>query len=107
MSRQFSKAFDEYLAKEVKLGAIIGLIDNIEFAEYHCFPLLTCPKDGDKRQTFLALSHPHGASVNDKVDRKLLDNHPFLLKFQLIQEIIKDSDDNTYSESILGVPSTI
>ena len=48
-ARQFPKAVAEYLAKEVKLGAIVGPADSIQCAEYHCTRLLTRPKNGDKR----------------------------------------------------------
>ena len=85
---------DEYLAKEVKLGAIFCPFDNIQCAEYHFSHLLTRPKEAG---IILDLSHPHGASVKDQVHRELFDNHSSLLRFRtiddMVQEITKDSVD--------------
>ena len=105
-ARQFPQAVDEYLAKEIKMGAILGPVDNIQCPEYHCSPLLTRPKDGDKRRIILDLSYPQGASVNDQVDKTLFDKQPFLLKFptidDIVQEIVKDSVDKSIFEIDIG-----
>ena len=76
---QHPAAIQEYLAKEQSYGAILGPVKNfgheIEHNTIHCSPLLTRPKDGDKRRVILDLSHPHDLSVNDQVDRLALVVH--------------------------------
>ena len=66
---QYPKAVTDYLYKEVKLGAILGRFDNIPYHKFHCSPLLTRPKELDKRRVKLNLSYPSSNSVNDKVTR--------------------------------------
>ena len=58
---------------------------------FHCSPLLTRPKDGDKRRVILNLSYPKGASGNDLVDRQHFDHSEFVLKFPTVEEIAKES----------------
>ena len=97
---------DEYLAKEIKMGAIIGPVDDIQCPEYHCSPLLTRPKDGNKRRIILDLSYPNGASVNDQVERQLFDKQPFILRFptidDIVQEVVKDSVDKSIFKIDIG-----
>ena len=77
---QHPKAVIEHLHKEVDLGAILGPFDNIPHHEFHCSPLLTRPKDLNKRRVILNLSYPSTNSVNDNVTRNLFDGQQFLLK---------------------------
>ena len=70
---QHPKAVTDYLHKEVNLGAILGPFDAIPYHKFHCSPLLTRPKDLDKRRVILNLSYPNTNSVNDKVTRNLFD----------------------------------
>ena len=46
---QYPEAVDRYLAKELEAGAIIGPMSDINNFHIHCSPLLTRPKDMDKR----------------------------------------------------------
>ena len=94
---QFPDAIDEYLQKEVGLGAILGPYDCIDYDKLHCSPLLTRPKDGDSRRVILNLSFPAGASLNDAVTRNLFDNRPFTLHFPTVDNIL---------DSIRGVQGT-
>ena len=41
----FPDAIAEYIAKEKDCGAMLGLVDNLNSHHYHCFPILTWPKD--------------------------------------------------------------
>ena len=59
---QYPEAVDGYLAKELKAGAIIGPVADINNFHIHCSPLLTRPKDMDKRRVILDLSFPLGQS---------------------------------------------
>ena len=104
---QHPAAIQEYLAKEQSYGAILGPVKNFghEIEQYtiHCSPLLTRPKDGNKRRVILDLSHPYGLSVNDQVDRLAFDGSPFLLKFpsvdDIVQEICRHGDDVTIAKT--------
>ena len=84
---QYPKQVQEYLDKEREFGALLGPIENITHSQYHCSPLLTRPKDTDKRRVILNLSHPHGQSVNDHVHKNAFDSSPFILKFPSIDDI--------------------
>ena len=60
---QYPTAVQEYLHKEIQLGAILGPTDFVNSSHFHS--MLTRPKDSDKRRVILNLSHPYGGSVND------------------------------------------
>ena len=72
---QYPSQVQEYINKEKKLGAILGPIQDIDHNQFHCSPLLTRPKDVNKRRVILNLSHPNGQSVNDHVDKNKFDIH--------------------------------
>ena len=57
---QYPKHVQQYLDKEKEFGALLGPVNNIEHRQFHCSPLLTRPKDTDKRHIILNLSHPYG-----------------------------------------------
>ena len=93
---QYPSAVTEYLHKEVNLGAILGPFVDIPYHEFHCSPLLTRPKDTDKRRVILNLSYPSINSVNDRVTRNYFDGQQFLLKFPTVDHIndqIKATED--------------
>ena len=94
---QFPAAIDQYLHKEVSLGAILGPYNGIDYDKLHCSPLLTRPKDGDSRRVILNLSFPAGASLNDAVTKNLFDDRPFTLRFPTVDNIL---------DSIRGVQGT-
>ena len=87
-------AIQEYLDKEQSYGAILGPVRNfgqeVDHKQIHCSPLLTRPKDGNKHRVILDLSHPHGLSVNNQVDRLAFDGSKFLLKFPSVDDIVKE-----------------
>ena len=66
---QYPTAVQEYLDKEKSLGAILGRVNEQNYSGFHCSPLLTRPKETDKRRVILNLSYPHGCSLNDNVDK--------------------------------------
>ena len=94
---QFPAAIEQYLHKEVSLGAILGPYRSIDYDKLHCSPLLTRPKDGDNRRVILNLSFPAGASLNDAVTKNLFDERPFTLRFPTVDNIL---------DSIRGVQGT-
>ena len=69
-------------------GAIVGPTSDISSDAYHCSPLLSCPKDNDKRRIILNLSHPYGNSVNDNVPRDKFEGQKFSLKFPSVDDIV-------------------
>ena len=99
---QYPSAVNDYLRKEMALGAIVGPTFNTFSDAYHCSPLLTRPKDNDKRRIILNLSHPYGNSVNDDVLRDKFDGQKFTLKFPSVDGIVdkivslKDEDPVLY-----------
>ena len=46
---QYPSQVQEYIDKEKKLGALLGPIQQINHEQFHCSPLLTRPKDTNKR----------------------------------------------------------
>ena len=74
--------------KELQLGAMLGPFPNIHYDEFHCSPLLTRPKDGNKRRVILDLSYPRGVSVHDAVTKEKFDNLEFTLTFPTIDNIV-------------------
>ena len=69
---------------------MLGPVDSICHQQYHCSPILTRPKDVDKKRVILNLSHPKGALVNDNVSRDIFDGIPFALRFPTIDHIVDE-----------------
>ena len=87
---QYPQAVQDYISKELGHGALLGPVNCIQSPHFHCSPLLTRPKDEDKRRIILNLSHPQGASLNDNVDKTNFDNRPFSLKLVTIDDIVQE-----------------
>ena len=87
---QYPTAVQEYLDKEKSLGAMLGPVNRVNYPGFHCSPLLTRPKDIDKRRVILNLSYPHGCSLNDNVDKLYFDGKRFALKFPSIDDIVHE-----------------
>ena len=65
---QHSECIQNYLDVEIKHKAIMGPFKSPPIAALHCSPLLTRPKAGStNRRVIVALSWPHGNSVNHQV----------------------------------------
>ena len=103
---QYLSAVNDYLRKEMALGAIVDPVAKICSDVYHCSPLLSRPKDNDKKRIILNLSHPHGNSVNDNVPRDKFHGQKFTLKFPPIDDIVgkivdlKDQDPVLYKTDV-------
>ena len=87
---QYPSQVQEYIDKEIKLGALLGPAKEIQHGQFHCFPLLTRPKDKNKRRVILNLSYPYHCSVNSHVDKNNFDDSPFVLKFPTVDHIARD-----------------
>ena len=83
----YPNAVQNYLDKETSCGAMLGPVDHIDSEYYHCSPLLTHPKDREKRRVILNLSYPYGTSVNDKADKLNFDCRH--LKFPSIDDVVE------------------
>ena len=70
---QHPQAIQQYLDKEKSHGAILGPFSEVPSDNFHCSPMLTRPKDVDKRRVILNLSYPKGKSLNDHVDKHNFD----------------------------------
>ena len=90
---QYPEQVQMYLDKEKALGALLGPVNSIEHKQYHCSPLLTRPKDLNKRRVILNLSYRYGQAVNDHVRKSEFDSTPFILKFPNIDNITQDICD--------------
>ena len=88
-ANQFHTAIADYLDKEIALGAMLGPEHSVESEHFHCSPFSTRPKDRDKRQIILNLSHPYGYSVNGNVTKYSFDGRKFTLKFPTIDNIVQ------------------
>ena len=88
-ANQHPVAIQEYLQKEIQLGAILGPTPLVDSKHFHCSPLLTRPKDLHKRRVILNLSHPYGSSVNDQVSKTHFDSRKFTLRFPAIDDIVQ------------------
>ena len=74
----------QYLDNERKLGVILGPIPIVKHEQFNCSPLLSTPKDIDKRCVILNLSYPYGQSVNDHVDKLKFDQSVRHIHSQLL-----------------------
>ena len=70
-ARQFLDAVADYLHKEIQ--DFVGPVSEINHSAFQCSPLLTRPKDGDKRRVIMDLSYPKGNAVNDFVNKDAFD----------------------------------
>ena len=72
-----AKAVTKYIEKEIELGAMLVFANKVSSSHFHYSPMLTRPKENNKRRVILNLSPPPGHSLNDKVDRLKFDNWNF------------------------------
>ena len=86
-ARQFPNEVASYLHKEIKECAIVGPVTDLDHPAFHCSPLLTRPKDGNKRRVIIDLSYPKSNAVNDFVDKDAFDGTQFTLRFPTIDAI--------------------
>ena len=91
----YPSAVQEYLQKETNLRVMLGPVNNIDNKHYHCSPLLTCPKDGDKGRVILSPPYPYRFLVNDQVNKFEFDGRHFTLKFpsvDIVEDILNTDD---------------
>jgi hypothetical protein len=89
---QFPTAVDTYFSEEISLGSIFGPFQDPPFADLHCSPLMTAPKDGTKRRkrriiVDLSFPSPHNQAVNISVSKNSYVGTPFHLKLPTTDHI--------------------
>ena len=72
-ARERPEVIDDYLAREVGLGRVMGPLERKEFPDIHVSRFGLVPKGNqpDKWRLIVDLSHPSGASINDGIEREL------------------------------------
>ena len=98
---QYPDHVQQYIDKEMNLGAMLGPLDQPPSDHFHCSPLLTRPKDKIDRRIILNLSYPQGKSVNDFVDKESFDGSKFALKLPTIDDIVSEIE-NLGNEALLA-----
>ena len=89
-AKDYPEAIDEFLTKEVAMGAILGPFDKVTVEGCHVSPLMTRPKDGNKRRVIVDLSFGDHDSVNGTTVREIYDGHPFSLPLPNLDYLIHD-----------------
>ena len=90
---QYPDQVQQYIAKEMDLGVILGPLSHPPSNHFHCSHLLTRPKDSTDRMIILNLSYPHGKSVNDFVDKDSFHGSQFILKLPTIDDIVSELNE--------------
>ena len=78
---RFPGAVSQYLNTEIQMGAILRPFQEVQYDHFHCSPLLTRPKDVDKRRVILDLSY------------KFYDTS-FTLRFPIVDDILDNIRHN-------------
>jgi hypothetical protein len=99
-AQKFPVQVGEYINDESNYGAL-KRVDTTKFSFIHKSPLMTRPKDGDKRRVILDLSWPKdsGASVNACIPENKYLNTEFALRLPTVDSICDII--NTFSEPIM------
>jgi hypothetical protein len=86
---KFPAEVDNYFSQEINFGAMLGPFPDPPFPDLHCSPLMTAPKDGDKRRIIVDLSFSSGQthSVNSTVSKFVYNGTPFSLKLPTVEII--------------------
>ena len=63
----FKSAINEYIANATKSQAILGPFEVAPIAGLCFSPIMTVPKDEDKRRVIVDFSYPSGSSINDGI----------------------------------------
>ena len=87
----FEQHIDNYLQKEIALGATIGLFENIPFkCPVAISPLSTRAKKGTTScRSILDCSWPLGCSLNDGIDKDMYLGHPTKLTYPTVDSLAK------------------
>jgi hypothetical protein len=79
LALKFMTEVDTYFHEEIHFGAMLGPFPDPPFPDLHCNPLMTAPKDSNKRHHIVDLSFPSpaGQAVNMSVNKNSYVRAPF------------------------------
>ena len=78
----------DFIKKELDFAALLGPFKHTPHPEFHCSPLLTRPKDGDKRRVIVDLSFGEGDAVNQVTDKTTYEGIPFTLQLPTLDHML-------------------
>jgi hypothetical protein len=86
---KFPVEVDNYFTEESKFNSLLGPFEDPSFADLHCTPLMTAPKDGTKRRIIVDLSYSSdlAESVNSTVSKFHYLGMPFNLKLPTVDTV--------------------
>ena len=87
---EYREDINQYLRKEIRLDAILGSLDQWPVPGCHVSPLMTTPKDIDKRRIIVDLSYSGQDSVNGLIAKAYYDGRPFALTLPSLDYLIQD-----------------
>ena len=96
----------QFLIKEKSLGAVLKPKHLSLSDHFHCSPILTRPRDVNKRRIILNLSYPYGNNpVKDNVNKEHFDGRKLVLRFPTIDCV--HSGSNIATTLMSGYPSSL
>ena len=87
---EYREDINQYLRKEIRLDAILGPLDQWTVPGCPVSPLMTRPKDIDKRRIIVDLSYGGQDSVNGLTAKVYYDGRPFALTLPSLDYLIQD-----------------
>ena len=87
-AQEFPEAIEEYIENELECWAILDPFASLPVVGCHVSPLMTRPKDGDKRGVIVDLSYGDQASVNGSTAKTSYDGAPFSLTLPNLNYLI-------------------
>ena len=84
----FPQDVDIYIRTELQHNALAGPLKTMPFKPFHCFSLLSHPKEGDSGRIIVNLSYPLGNSVNSNILKNDYDGHKFQLSYPSVDDIV-------------------
>ena len=93
-ARERPEVIDDYLAREVGLGRVMGPLERKEFPDIHVSRFGLVPKghQPDKWRLIVDLSHPSGASINDGIERELC-SLCYTSVDEAVQQVLRKGED--------------
>ena len=83
----FSKEVQEFINTEIQHGALLGPFPAPPHDQFHCSPMMTRPKDGNKRRVIVDLSYGE-ATVNGVTIRNSYEDTEFNLQLPSLDHVL-------------------
>ena len=87
-AREYTPQVKDFIRKELNFGALLGPFDHPPHPEFHCSPLLTRPKDGNKRRVIVDLSFGKGDAVNQVTCKSAYEGSDFNLQLPTLDHVL-------------------